>query len=141
METIVKTFITVETTVKAAIDKVWKYWSEPQHIMYWNNASDDWHTPKAENDLRIHGKFKYTMAAKDGSMSFDFEGVYTNVQHHKLIEYSIADGRTVKITFSPSGDEVKIAETFEAEGTNSIEAQRGGWQAILDSFKKHVETT
>lgn len=80
-----------------------------------------------------------TMAARDGSVSFDFEGVYTNVQQHKVIEYTILDGRKVKITFSGTGNETKVIETFEAEGIHPIEVQRGGWQAILDNFKKYTE--
>lgn len=139
MDTITKTFITIEVAVVAPLDKIWGFWSEPQHIIQWNNASDDWHTPKAENDLRIGGRFNYTMAARDGSMSFDFEGVYSNVQPSKLIEYTIADGRSVKISFELKGDSVKITETFEAENMNSTELQRSGWQAILDNFKKYVE--
>jgi len=121
METTEKTVITVETTVKAPVEKVWASWSDPKHITQWAFASDEWHAPYADNDLRKEGKFKTTMAAKDGSMSFDFEGVYTNVQPYKVIEYTIADGRKVKITFSSQGNETKVTETFEAEDQNPIE--------------------
>lgn len=138
METKSKT-ITVENTVKAPVQKVWKYWSEPRHITKWNNASDDWHTPHAENDLRTGGKFSARMEAKDGSFGFDFGGVYDEVRENKYIEYTIGDGRKVQITFSPQGNETKVTETFEAEETHSIEMQRGGWQAILDNFKKYTE--
>lgn len=140
METTAKTAITVEATVNAPVEKVWTYWSEPKHITQWCQASDDWHAPYAENDLRTGGKFKTTMAAKDGSVSFDFEGVYSNVQKHKVIEYAMSDGRKVKITFSGNGNETNVIETFDPENTNPIEMQRGGWQAILDNFKKHTET-
>jgi uncharacterized protein YndB with AHSA1/START domain len=139
METAEKTAITVETIVKAPIEKVWKYWSAPEHITKWCQASDDWHAPKAENDLRVDGKFSTTMAAKDGSVSFDFGGVYTNVEKYKTIEYVMDDGRKVQIQFSSQGDEAKVTETFDPENENPIEMQRGGWQAILDNFKKHVE--
>jgi uncharacterized protein YndB with AHSA1/START domain len=139
METIEKTAITVETTVKAPVEKVWENWNEPKHITKWNQASDDWHSPHSENDLREGGKFKTTMAAKDGSFSFDFEGVYTKVEPYKAIQYNIADGRKVEITFSSAGNETKVTETFEAEGSHSIDMQRGGWQAILDSFKRYTE--
>ena len=139
MNTEPKTVITIETVVKSSVEKVWQFWSEPKHIMQWCSASDDWHTPYADNDLRTGGKFKSTMSAKDGSMSFDFEGVYTNVQQHKLIEYDIADSRKVKIVFSGNGNETKVVESFEAEETNPTEMQRGGWQAILDNFKKYTE--
>jgi len=131
--------ITVETVVKAPIKKVWESWTLPQHITKWNQASDDWHTPYAENDPRTGGKFKSTMAAKDGSMSFDFEGVYSLVTMHQRIEYAMADGRKVKIIFQGSGNETKVIETFDAETENSIELQRGGWQSILDNFKKYTE--
>ncbi len=137
MET--KTQITVENTIKAPVSKVWKFWNAPEHITQWCQASADWHAPYAENDLRVGGKLKTTMAARDGSMSFDFEGIYSNIEDQKLIEYTIADGRTVKIVFVDNEDETKIVETFEAEDTNPEEMQRSGWQAILDSFKKYVE--
>ena len=136
------TVITVETTVNAPIEKVWKYWTEPKHIMNWSFASDDWHTPAAENDLRVGGKFSSTMAAKDGSMSFDFGGIYTEVKHHEKMEYTLGDERKVKISFADQGGKsVKIVESFEAESQNPLEMQKGGWQAILDNFKKYTETT
>ncbi len=140
METTTKQSITVETTVKAPIAKVWEYWTKPEHITKWNNASDDWHTTKAESDLREGGKFSSRMEAKDGSFGFDFVGVYDKVKENELIEYTIGDGRKVKITFSNNGIETKVVETFEAENTNSIEMQKGGWQAILDNFRKYTET-
>jgi len=139
METAVKTAITVETTINAPVEKVWKFWTEPQHITKWCQASDDWHAPYAENDVRENGKFKTTMAAKDGSASFDFEGVYTNVQVNKVIEYTMSDGRQVKIVFSDLGSQTKVTETFEPENTNPLDMQRGGWQAILDNFGKYTE--
>ena len=139
METTEKTMITVETVIKAPVEKVWKFWNEPEHITQWCFASDDWHAPHSENDLRKDGKLKTTMAARDGSFSFEFEAVYTNVVPHKRIEYNIVDGRKVDIRFTPVGNETRVTETFEAESTNPIEMQRGGWQAILDNFKKHVE--
>ena len=140
MQTTAKTSITVSTVVKAPIDKVWSSWTEPKDIIKWSHASDDWHTPYADNDVRKGGKFKSTMAAKDGSVSFDFEGVYSNVEINKLIEYSIADGRKVLITFYSNGDKTTVTETFDAESVNPIEMQRGGWQAILDNFRKYTES-
>ena len=139
METMNKTAITVEATVHAPVAKVWQYWNEPQHIMNWAFASEDWHAPYAENDLQEGGKFKTTMAAKDGSMSFDFEGVYTTIKDQKVIEYTILDGRNVSILFSEQGDTTQISETFEAETTFPLEMQQSGWQAILDNFQKYVE--
>lgn len=140
METANKNAITVETVVKVPVAKAWAVWNEPQHIMQWAFASDEWHAPYADNDPRTGGKFKTTMAAKDGSMSFDFEGVYSNVKTNELIEYGLGDGRKVKITFTALGNETKIVETFDPETQNPIEMQRGGWQAILDNYKKHAES-
>lgn len=134
-----KTKITVTTIVNAPVEKAWDNWTKPEHITQWNQASPDWHTPKASNDLRVGGKFSSTMAAKDGSMSFDFEGVYDKVIPHQLIEYTIADQRKVSVQFKTENNKTSIVETFEAEETNSIELQKGGWQAILDSFKNYTE--
>lgn len=139
METTEKTSITVKATIKAPVEKVWKFWNEPEHITQWCAASDDWHAPKAESNLRTGGKFSTTMAAKDGSMSFDFAGVYDQVQEHKLIAYTMSDGRKVSVAFAANGNETNVTETFEAESINPIEMQRGGWQAILDNFKKYTE--
>ena len=139
METLSRTKITVETTVNAPVEKVWQLWSGPNHITKWANASDDWHTTRAENDLRTGGIFLSRMEAKDGSFGFDFGGTYDEVKNFELIEYTLGDGRKVKITFSPAEGGTKVVETFEAENTNSIEMQRGGWQSILDNFKKYVE--
>lgn len=140
METTNNKTITVETTVKAPVAKVWEYWTKPEFITKWNNASDDWHTPKAENNLRAGGKFISRMEAKDGSLGFDFGGVYSDVKENEYIAYTLDDGRKVKITFSGQGDETQVTETFEPENAHSIEMQRGGWQAILNNFKKYTET-
>lgn len=136
-----KTTITVESMVNAPVEKVWQYWSMPEHITKWCAASDDWHTPRAENDLRVGGKFLSRMEAKDGSFGFDFGGVYDEVETNKVIAYTIGDGRKVKITFTSQGSTTKVVETFEAEDQNPIEMQRGGWQAILDNFKKYTEAS
>ncbi|HEY1199662.1 MAG TPA: SRPBCC family protein [Niastella sp.] len=139
METTANKSITVQSTVNAPVEKVWKYWSDPAHITQWCQASDDWHAPHAENDLRTGGKFSTTMAAKDGSFSFDFGGIYDNVEEHKLIEYTLGDGRKVSIVFTAKGDQTEVVETFDMENTHSEEMQRGGWQAILDNFRKYTE--
>ncbi len=140
METANKTSITVESNVNAPVEKVWEMWSEPKHIVNWNSAIDTWHTPHAENDLRVGGKFLARMEAKDGSMGFDFGGTYDEVVHHKRIAYTMSDGRKVEIDFQPNGSQTKVIETFDAETENSIELQRDGWQAILDNFKKYTES-
>lgn len=139
MDTSAKTTITVTTNVNAPIEKVWKLWTEPQHITQWNHASEDWHSPKAENDLRKDGKFNFRMEAKDGSFGFDFNGIYSNIKTNELIEYNIEGGRKVSISFNSNGTATTITEIFEAEDVNSIELQQNGWQAILNNFKKYAE--
>jgi len=140
METQEKKVITVESTINAPVKKVWEYWTRPEHIVKWNHASDDWHSPWSKNDLRVGGSFSARMEAKDGSMGFDFGGVYNVIKSNEYIEYTIADGRKVQVSFSGSGHQTKVVETFEAESTNPVELQRGGWQAILDNFKKYTES-
>jgi uncharacterized protein YndB with AHSA1/START domain len=132
--------ITVKNTIKASVDKVWEFWTLPEHITKWSFASPDWHTPYAENDLQVGGKFKSTMAAKDGSMSFDFGGEYTLVEQNKAIKYVLADGRKVEISFNETPSGIEVIESFDPETVNPVEMQQGGWQAILDNFKSYVES-
>lgn len=131
--------ISIGTEINLPVAKVWDYFSLPEHIIHWNNASDEWHTPSATNDLRTGGSFTSTMAAKDGSASFDFSGTYTDVKDHELIEYKLGDDRVVTIRFSEENGLTKIDETFDAESTHEAELQRSGWQAILDNFKRYAE--
>ncbi len=133
------TKITISTTINTPLEKVWECWTKPEHVVHWNHASDDWHCPAAENDLRENGKFCYTMASKDGKMSFGFEGIFTLINEPEAIHYLLGDGRTVQITFTEINGQVNVVETFDAEQMNSVELQRNGWQAILDNFKRHVE--
>lgn len=135
-----KVKITVQVTVKAMMDKAWKVWTTPADIIQWNAASDDWHTTKAENDLKVGGKFSYRMEAKDGSFGFDFGGTYDDIKTNKLIAYTMDDGRTSVISFEPKGNETSIVQTFEAETENTIELQQFGWQAIMNNFKKYAES-
>jgi uncharacterized protein YndB with AHSA1/START domain len=134
-----KTKVTIETTIQAPVEIVWEYWTNPEHITQWNAASVDWHTPRAENDLRVGGRFESRMEAKDGSFGFDFGGVYDEVKVNELIAYTMDDGRAARITFTDLDEETQVTETFEAESENPIEMQRTGWQSILDNFKKYVE--
>jgi uncharacterized protein YndB with AHSA1/START domain len=130
--------ITVETNVAAPVEQVWRAYTTPADIKQWNAASDDWHTTAATADLRVGGAFSSRMEAKDGSMGFDFAGTYTKIIEHKLIEYSFGD-RTAQVEFAPAPNGVAVRVTFDSEDTHSIEQQRGGWQAILNSFARHVE--
>ncbi|MFH6995624.1 SRPBCC domain-containing protein [Flavobacterium sp. FlaQc-48] len=132
--------ITVQNTISAAIDKVWKIWTIPEHIQKWNNAYDSWHTPYAENDLKVGGKFKYTMAAKDKSLQFDFEGWYTKVEQFSIIEYKLVDGRTGSVHFESIGNKVKITEVFEPEAGNPENMQKEWCQNVIDNFKTYVES-
>jgi uncharacterized protein YndB with AHSA1/START domain len=130
--------ITIETMVAAPADEVWRAYTTPDDIKQWNAASDDWHTPRARVDLRVGGAFSSRMEAKDGSMGFDFEGTYTEIVPHKLIEYSFGD-RTAQVEFADTPKGVLVRVTFDSEPTHSIEQQREGWSAILKNFARHVE--
>ncbi|MCW3127076.1 MAG: Activator of Hsp90 ATPase 1 family protein [Bacteroidetes bacterium] len=133
------TKITVETEVSAPVSKVWENWTGPEHIKQWCSASDDWHVPSATNDLKTGGEFHTRMEAKDGSFGFDFGGIYDEVKSNERIAYTMGDGRQVEVTFEKLGDQTKIVEVFDAEQQNSIDMQRGGWQSILDNFKRYTE--
>ena len=139
MKTPTKTIITVEADIRASVEKVWDRYTNPQHIVKWNNASDDWHTPRAENDLRTGGRFLSRMEARDGSSGFDFTGVYTDVRPLKQINYTMDDDRKVEASFVSGGNETTLRISFEAEQTNPVEMQKEGWQSILNNFKKYVE--
>lgn len=131
--------ITVQTVVAAPLDQVWLSFTDPRHIMQWNNASPEWHTPHAENDLRVGGSFLSRMESKDGAEGFDFRGTYTVVEPTSCIEYTMEDGREVSITFSETPAGVEVVEMFEPESENTKELQQAGWQAILDNFKEYTE--
>jgi uncharacterized protein YndB with AHSA1/START domain len=134
------TILTVSSTVNAPIELAWQAFTQPEHITQWNFASDTWECPTASNDLRNGGVFSYRMQAKDGSMGFDFAGTYSKVVPLGQIDYMIGD-RTVSVRFEqPSSGQTKITQAFEAEDQNSLELQQNGWQAILEQFKKHVES-
>ena len=133
------TKITVQSTIQADTQKVWDFYTQPEHIIGWNFASDDWHCPRATNDLRVGGKFSARMEAKDGSYGFDFNTLYDEVEVHEKIAYTMEDGRKAAITFSGENGATLVTVTFDAENQNDLEMQRSGWQAILDNFKKYVE--
>ena len=134
-----KTVVTIETAINAPVEKVWQCWNEPDHITQWCAASPDWHAPSAKNDLRVGGAFSTRMEAKDGSFGFDFGGVYDVVKANEYIEYTLGDGRKVKIDFIPTGSSTKVVESFDAETENPVDMQQAGWQAILDNFRKYTE--
>lgn len=131
--------INLNTIVDIPLEKAWELWTEPQHIVNWNYASDDWQTTGAQNDLRAGGKFSYRMEAKDGSFGFDFSGIHKEVKLFKFIDSLLDDGRILQVRFESRDGKTLINEDFEAEMENSVELQRTGWQAILDNFKKYAE--
>lgn len=132
--------ITVEITVKKGIDSVWNSWTEPNHILNWNHATDDWHTVRAENELKVGGNFFYRMEAKDGSFGFDFESNYVVVNEKSELTYIMSDGRRATTIFQSKETETKVTTTFDPENENPVELQKAGWQAILNNFKKYVES-
>lgn len=132
--------ITVSIKVKGSLEKIWNHFTIPEHIIHWNYASDDWHSPWAKNDLRIGGKFTTRMEAKDGSFGFEFEGIYTEVVLYKGYTYELEDGRKIIVTFEEEDDYVTVREDFDAETENTDERQQYGWQCILDNFKKYSES-
>ena len=131
--------ITVQCHVKAPMSKVWDCWTKPTHITQWNFASDEWHCPSVNNNLEVGGAFNWRMESKDGSMGFDFEGIYDQILHEQKIVYTMSDGRSVSIDFNDEVNGVLVKETFEAEDQNQAELQKQGWQAILNNFKIYVE--
>ncbi|HKX83446.1 MAG TPA: SRPBCC family protein [Pyrinomonadaceae bacterium] len=135
-----KTKVTVEALVDADVNKVWDYWTKPEHITQWNFAADDWQCPRAENDLTVGGKYNARMEAKDGSFGFDFEAIYDEVVDQQRLTYTMADGRQATTTFEGLAGKTNVKTVFDAEEENSVEMQKSGWQAILDNFKKYTET-
>ncbi|MBI1307033.1 MAG: activator of HSP90 ATPase [Bacteroidetes bacterium] len=133
------TKITIQTIVNADVQKAWDYYNKPEHIVHWNFASDDWHCPSAEVDLRVGGMMKSRMEAKDGSFGFDFGANYNVVENLKKIVYTIPDGRVVEITFNDQSGKTEIIIVFDAESINPVEMQKSGWQAILNNYSKYTE--
>lgn len=132
--------ITVQTTINNSIEKVWDSYTNTNHVIHWNFASDDWHCPQASNELKVGSPFNYEMASKDGSMSFNFTGVFTEIDVYKTIQYTMDDGRKAILNFKETEQGVEVIEQFEPEKMNTEELQRFGWQSILDNFKKYTET-
>lgn len=131
--------ITVQTTISATTEKVWNFYTKPEHITKWNFADESWHCPKAENDLRVGGKYSSRMEAKDGSWGFDFEATYDEVVDKEKFTYTMSDGRQATTQFEKLGNATKVTIRFDAESENSEEVQKEGWQSILDNFKKYAE--
>lgn len=131
--------IKVEVFIRKPREEVWECFTNPLHIVNWNFASDDWHCPFAENELKTGGRFRYTMSSKDGKFSFDFTGKFIEINLGKFIAYELDDGRQVQIFFDQSHKGTLVTEIFEAENIYPVELQREGWQSILNNFKIYVE--
>ncbi|MCX8523203.1 SRPBCC family protein [Chryseobacterium formosus] len=132
--------IKIDITILAPVEKVWDYFNTPEHITKWNFAHESWECLSSENDLRVGGKFKTRMEAKDGSFGFDFEGIYDEVITNEKIQYHLEDGRVVEVIFEKIDENTtKVTEIFDPETQNSAEMQRDGWYAILNNFHKYVE--
>ncbi|MBC9931801.1 SRPBCC family protein [Chitinophaga qingshengii] len=131
--------ITVQTVVASAAQKAWDHYTQPEHITKWNFASDDWQCPSASNDMRVGGKYSARMEAKDGSFGFDFEAIYEDIVPGKSFTYVMGDGRAAQVSFDGQGQQTAVTVTFDAENENPVEMQKGGWQAILNNYKKYTE--
>ena len=132
--------LVVTAEVNAPIEVVWNSFTNPEHVQQWNFAGEDWHCPSATNDLRVGGEFHYMMAARDGSFSFDFSGIYDVVDSNKLIVYHLGDSRVVEVVFETTENGTLVTEKFDPENQNPLEMQTAGWQMILDRFKAHTES-
>jgi len=135
-----KNKITIQAIVSANKQKTWRYYTQPEHIVHWNFATDDWQCPRASNDLSVGGKYIARMEAKDGSVGFDFEATYTEIIEGEKFTYTMPDSRVVHVLFHGAGDKTEVVITFDAETENSLELQRNGWQAILNNFKEYTES-
>ena len=133
-----KTILSGKIEINAPIEKVWDLWTSPEDIKRWNTPNADWHTTNVENDLRTGGTFLFAMALKDGSLNFDFTGIYDEVKTNELISYKLNDGRKATINFN-AGSPVILTETFEADNNQPIAMQKEFCQAVLDGFKRYVE--
>ncbi|MCU0368823.1 MAG: SRPBCC domain-containing protein [Cyclobacteriaceae bacterium] len=131
--------ITVKVTVSAEKQKVWDYYTQPEHITKWNFADPSWHCPTATNDMKVGGRYIVRMEAKDGSFGFDFDAVYTEINQGEDFTYEFG-GRLAKVEFTEINGQTDVIIKFDPETENSIELQKNGWQAILDNFKKYTET-
>lgn len=133
------TKITIQTIISANTKKVWDFYTLPEHITKWNFASEDWQCPRASNDMQVGGKYFARMEAKDGSFGFDFEAIYDEIIIGEKLVYTMGDARKVTVTFNSMDDKTEVTVIFDAEGENSLEMQKEGWQSILNNFKKYVE--
>ncbi len=131
--------IVIQISITSTKSKIWDFWNNPKHITKWNFATETWCCPRAENDLRVGGAFKYRMEAKDGSFGFDFEGIYNEIIEQNKVSYTMGDGRKATTQFASVDGQITVTTEFDPEATNPTEMQRSGWQSILNNFKKYVE--
>lgn len=131
--------ITIESSIPAQIDTVWRVFNNPDDILQWD-ACDDWHTAKVSNDLRLGGILSQRIEANDGATGFDVTATYTRIEPNRLIEFRMDDECVVCLEFIETRTGVIIRQTFDANPSIPIDDQRSEWQAVLDSFTRHVAT-
>lgn len=131
--------ITVRSILSVNKEKAWEYYTQPQHIMNWNFADPSWHCPSAINELVVGGRYLARMEAKDGSMGFDFDATYTEVNPQESFTYALGN-RIVTVEFKDLNDNTEVIVTFDPDKDHPSDFQKSGWQAILDNFKKYTES-
>lgn len=117
----------VRVVVNSTLEKVWEAWIDPAQIMHWNFAADTWHCPAAHADFRVGGSYAATMAAKDGSFSFEFGGVYLAIDPMKKLSVDLGADRFLEVYFEETEEGVCVTERFTPEEENPYEAQQAGW--------------
>ena len=135
-----KSKITIQASINAPLEKVWEYYTQPEHIVKWNFADPSWHCPSAENDMQVGGIYKARMEAKDASNGFDFEAVYTEIVEKERFSYTFWD-RTATVTFQNLSAQTLVTVTFDPEDENPVDMQQAGWQMILNNFKSYTEAS
>ena len=132
--------IKIDVLVEGTLEHVWKCFTQPEHIVNWNAASEDWCCPSAHSDLKAGGSFSYRMEARDGSMGFDFSGKFNEVDFQRHILILLDDNRSLEVWFEPVDGGIRVTEEFEAENMNPVELQQQGWQAILNAYKNYCQS-
>jgi uncharacterized protein YndB with AHSA1/START domain len=131
--------ISVSTTVDVPRSETWHYYTEAEHVINWNFASEDWHCPAARNDLREGGTFAITMASKDGNMEVELEGTYEEIKPEQHIAYTLENGNKVTVDFKDQDDGTRVDIRFEPDPDEDHDSQRDQWEGILGNFRQYAE--
>lgn len=140
MENKQREILSVGVTINQSLDRVWDTWVDQNHMQYWMVISSDYEVKDAKNDLKIGGGFSYKMCSKIGDIQFDYAGTYVAIELKRLLAFTMNDDRNVEVLFSVIEDVVHIELNFEAVNEQDLDVQIQGWQAMLNYFKKHVES-